>query len=152
MIQNTTLTIRLTPGTLNPRVGQATVNSLSGGPETLLRWLETQLGLPVPTIHNASRITEYAAALDTVSESTISASMKNDRWETASELLSRRDDLLLAGWDEADSEALPDVVRDLARAVVGRTFTFPGESTRLQRVLDALDAGTGAAASSLSPA
>lgn len=142
MIQDTTLAIRLTRGTPKPRVGQTTVNCVSGGPEALLRWLETQLGLPVPMIHNASRITEYAAALDTVSDdSTIIASMKNDRWETASELLSRRDELLLAGWDELDAETLPDVVRDLARAVEDRTFTFPGEATRLQRVLDALDAG-----------
>jgi len=141
MIEQAQLVIRLTPGSLKPRVGRAAVNCLSGGPETLLRWLETQLGLPVAAIHNASRITEYAAALDTVSDSTISASMKNDRWETASELLSRRDELLLADWDETDSDALPDVVRDLARAVEGRTFTFPGEATRLQRVLDALGAG-----------
>ena len=37
-----------------------------GGPETLLRWLETQLGLPSPPVHIANRITEYATALDTV--------------------------------------------------------------------------------------
>ena len=84
MLEQAQLVIRLTPSALKPRAGQATVNCLSGGPETLLRWLETQLGLPVPVIHNASRITEYAAALDTVSESTIGASLKNDRWETAS--------------------------------------------------------------------
>jgi hypothetical protein len=75
------------------------------------------LGLPVPTIHIASRITEYAAALDTLPESTITASLKNDRWETASELLSRRDELLLSGWDESESESLPEVVNDLARKV-----------------------------------
>ena len=42
---------------------------------------------------------------------------------------------LCAGW------ITPDVVRDLARAAEGRTFTFPGEATRLQRVLDALSDG-----------
>ena len=141
MLNQTELVIRLTPGTLKPRVGQPAVNCLSGGPESLLRWLEAQLGLPVPTIHNASRITEYAAALDTLPESTITASLKNDRWETASELLSRRDELLLSGWDESEFESLPEVVNDLARTVKDRTFTFPGEATRLQRVLDALDAG-----------
>ena len=141
MIQDTNLVIRLTPGALKPRVGEATINELRGGPETLLRWLETQLGLSVPTMRNASRITEYASALDTVADSVISASMNTDRWATASELLSRRDELLLAGWDEADSDALPEVVRDLARAAVGRTFAFPGEAARLQLVLDALNAG-----------
>ena len=142
MITAAQLTIRLTPGAISPNWRRGCVNEIRGGPETLLRWLETQLALPVPTIHNASRITEYAAALDTLPDrSTISASLKNDRWETASELLSRRDELLLAGWDETDSEALPGVVRDLACAARDRTFTFPGEATRLQRVLEALDTG-----------
>lgn len=118
MLDQTKLVIRLTPGTLKPRVGQPAVNCLSGGPETLLRWLETQLGLPVPTSHIASRITEYAAALDTLPESTITASLKNDRWETASQPLSRRDELLLSGWDESESESLPEVVNDLARTVI----------------------------------
>ena len=67
--------------------------------------------------------------------------MQTDRWATASELLSRRDELLLAGWKETDADALPDVVRDLARAAKGRTVVFPGEATRLQRVIDALDTG-----------
>lgn len=67
--------------------------------------------------------------------------MKADRWATASELFARQDELLLSGWDEVDSESLPDVVRDLASAVTGRTMTFPGEAKRLQRVFDALQAG-----------
>lgn len=141
MITEAQLTIRLTPGTALPEWRRGSVNDIRGGPETLLAWLETQLGLPAPPIHKADRITEYAAALDTVSDSVITASMTADRWATASELLARRDELLLAGWDEADSESVPEVVRDLARAVAGRTMTFPGEARRLQRVLDALQAG-----------
>ena len=141
MFDDTQLNIRLTPGVISPEWRRRSVNDFRGGPETLLKWLETQLGLPVPPIHKADRITEYAAALDTVTDSVITASMKADRWATASELLARRDELLLSGWDEADSESLPDVVRDLANAVTGRTMTFPGEAKRLQRVLDALQAG-----------
>ena len=141
MMTEAQLTIRLTPGTISPEWRQGCVNEIRGGPETLLKWLETQLGLPVPPIHKADRITEYAAALDTVADSVITASMMADRWATASELLARRDELFLAGWDEADSESIPDVVRDLARAVAGRTMTFPGEAKRLRRVLDAVNAG-----------
>ena len=141
MLEKTHLTIRLTPGVISPEWMCGCVDDFRGGPATLLAWLETQLGLPVPPIHKADRITEYAAVLDTVADSVITASMKADRWATASELLARRDELLLAGWDEADSESLPDVVRDLARAGAERTFTFPGEAARLQRVLDALKAG-----------
>jgi ATP-dependent helicase/nuclease subunit B len=141
MVAHTEIFVRLAPGSNRPWPGQCRVNRLSGGPETLLRWLETQLGLPVPTVHNANRIAEYAAALDTVAGSAIDASMNTDRWATASELLSRRDDLLLAGWDESDSDALPDIVRDLARAASGRTLTFSSEASRLLRVLDALQTG-----------
>ncbi|MFC1761514.1 PD-(D/E)XK nuclease family protein [Planctomycetota bacterium] len=107
----------------------------------MLRWLETQLGLPVPAVHPASRITEYAAVLDTVTDSVITASMQTDRWATASALLSRRDELLLAGWDETDSDRLPAIVRDLAKAAEGHAFVFPSEAGRLRRVLDALNAG-----------
>lgn len=141
MIPDAHLAIRLTPGALKPPVGHVSVNELRGGPESLLRWLETQLALPVPTVHIASRITEYANALDTVTDSVISASMCTDRWATASELLRRREELLLAGWDETDRDTLPVVVRDLARAATGRVFVFPGEADRLRRVLAALDAG-----------
>ena len=56
--------IRLTPGSIGPEWRRGCVNEFRGGPETLLRWLETQLGLPAPTSHNASRIAEYAAAFD----------------------------------------------------------------------------------------
>lgn len=137
----THLVIRLTPGPLRPRVGDVRINEVRGGPETLLRWVETQLGLPAPPVHNASRIAEYASALDTVTDSAITTSMKTDRWATASELLSRRDELLMAGWDGEDVDGLPDIVRDLARAASGRVFAFPCEADRLRRVLEALNAG-----------
>ena len=141
MIPDAQLFIRRTPGSLRPRIGDTTANVFKGGPETLLRWLETQLGLPVPIGHVANRITEYAAALDNVNDSVITNSIKTDRWAAASELLSRRDELLLAGWDETDRNGLPDVVRGLAQAASGQTFKFLGEAERLRRVLDALDDG-----------
>lgn len=141
MIPATQLTIRLTPGPSRPPLGVTTLNQLQGGPETLLGWLETQLGLPTPNMPRSSCVTEYAAALDGVTDSVISRSLQTDRWETASELLARRDELLLAGWDGSDSGFLPEIVRDLARAAAGRTFAFPCVAERLQRVLAALEAG-----------
>lgn len=141
MLNQTQLVIRLAPGAIRPQLASGLVNQIRGGPETLLGWLETQLGLPTAAVHKADRITEYAVALDTVEDSVIAASMHTDRWATASELLSRRDELLLAGWDETDSDDLPKVVRDLAQAANGRTFVFPSDATRLQRVIEALDLG-----------
>lgn len=140
-IQPTRLVIRLTPGPLRPRLGFSTINELRGGPETLLRWLETQLGLPTVEIHRASCVTEYASALDAFQGSVISTSMANDRWATASELLSRRDELRLSGWDQNELEGLPDVVQEMARAVNGRKFVFPCVSERIQRVVETLDEG-----------
>jgi len=141
MIQPTRLLIRLTPGTLRSKLGVSTLNELRGGPETLLQWLETQLGLPSVENHRASCVTEYASALDSIMGSVISKSMANDRWATASELLSRRDELQLSGWDQADIEGLPDVVREMAQAVNGRRFVFPSVSDRIGKVIDALEDG-----------
>ena len=141
MIHPTRLLIRLTPGPLRPTLGVSTLNELRGGPETLLRWLETQLGLPCVENHRASCVTEYAATLDSITDSVISKSMANDRWATASELLSRRDELLLSGWDQSDIDGLPDVVREMARAVKGRKFVFPSVAERVGRVVEALEGG-----------
>jgi len=141
MMQPTRLLIRLTPGPLRSKLGVSTLNELRGGPETLLRWLETQLGLPCVENHRASCVTEYASALDSIKDSVISKSMANDRWATASELLSRRDELLLSGWDQSDSDGLPDLVREMARAAIGRKFVFPSVAERISRIVEALDDG-----------
>ena len=141
MIPITKLHIRLTPGPLRPALGRTTINEVRGGPETLLRWLETQLGLPTLDAHRASHVTEYATALETVTDSAVSRSFLTDRWATASELLSRRDELQLSGWDQENCDTLPEVVRDLAAAADGRRFVFPSVAERLQRVINALDDG-----------
>ncbi len=135
------LHIRLTPGPIRPTVGRAMINELQGGPETLLGWLEVQLGLPVAEAHRASHVTEYATALDGVAGSVITRSLQTDRWATASELLSRRDELQLGGWDQSDAEGLPALVRDLALAANGREFVFPCIAERIHRILESLDAG-----------
>ncbi|HBJ37489.1 MAG TPA: hypothetical protein DDZ51_22590 [Planctomycetaceae bacterium] len=141
MFLDAVIHIRLTPGALRPALGKGTVNEVRGGPESLLRWLELQLGLPTVDAHRASHVTEYAAALETVEDLGFSKSFQIDRWATASELLSRRDELLLSGWDQAHCESLPEVVRDLALAANGRRFVFPSIADRLQAVLNALDQG-----------
>src|SRR3990167_6614345 len=141
MLTETILHIRLTREVVRPGTGAPSVNEFRGGPETLLGWMETQLGLTCPNTHKANRVTEYANALSSVPDALFRTSMITDRWATATELLSRRDELLLAGWDEADRDSLPPLVRDLSRAANGRTFMFPGEAGRLRRVLSALEQG-----------
>ncbi|MFT5300923.1 MAG: hypothetical protein ACI814_001707 [Mariniblastus sp.] len=46
------LFIRLTPGTLQAQWSPKYLNEFHGGPEALLRWLETQFGLPVAGFHH----------------------------------------------------------------------------------------------------
>lgn len=140
-MHKTQLFIRLTPGMLRPTVGNPEINVFRGGPETLLRWLEMQLGLPTLDFHKSSHVLEYAEALDAVKDSAISGSLKTDRWATATELLSRRDELQLSGWNSEDSELLPTVVRDLGGAAKNRSFVFLSIADRLKRVLTALDSG-----------
>ena len=70
MIRDTILTIRLTREVLKPRVGDTSVYEFRGGPETLLGWLETQLGLAVGAIPKANRITEYGVQFGAWAERT----------------------------------------------------------------------------------
>lgn len=135
------LRIRWVPGMVRPMWGLEVVNEVQGGPETLLSWLETQLGLPVPGGHRAVRVAAYAAALETAECPEFSLSLKADRWATAAALLDRRDELLLSGWNGAAVETSPSLVRALAAVEGGWRSTFWGEAERLSRVDDALSAG-----------
>ena len=135
------LHIRLIPGRNTPRTGHGSLNEYRGGPDVLLTWLEMQLGLCRTVVLKASRITEYASALETVPNASFSRSLAADRWATAAELLARRDELRLAGWKLDDHATLPELVRDLAKVEAARSTIFPDEASRLRSVLQALADG-----------
>lgn len=142
IISPATLHIRLTPGQLPPAEGSTAVNQFIGGPETLLAWLEMQLGLQVAEVSTAQRVTQYAGLLDAVTDSVVSDSMQVDRWATASDLLNRRDELLLANWDESNPiESLPALVQDLATATSDNPKTFPTVAQRLVAIDETLASG-----------
>jgi ATP-dependent helicase/nuclease subunit B len=142
MISPATLHIRLTSGQLPPAEGSTAVNQFLGGPETLLAWLEMQLGLQVAEVSTADRVTQYAGLLDAVTDSVISDSMRVDRWATATDLLNRRDELLLANWNESKpTDNLPALVQDLATANSDNPETFPAVAQRLVAVDAALASG-----------
>jgi RecB family exonuclease len=107
----------------------------------LLEWLETQLGRPQLDVERASRVMQYADALTRVENACFSESLIADRWETASELLKRRDELMLCGWDGVHSKGCPRIVTDMAAAEVHYSKSFPGIAERLQSIAEALDAG-----------
>ncbi len=120
-------------------------NRVVGGPDALLLWLETQLGFLAEPPTFSGRITEYAALLSGVAGASFATSLTVDRWACSAELLARRDELRMAGWDGAEGEGLPPLLRDLAAAEAGfdgagRTLRA-GEAERLAAVQAALAGG-----------
>lgn len=120
-----------------PTPGQTCWARTHVGPSDLLSWLETQLALTGSSIPFTDRVTRYASLLEDHDGETYRRSFEADRWATAAELLQRRDELRMAGWDGTDDLPLPALVRDLA--VVEETSDVPpGTPDRLEAVLKAL--------------
>lgn len=128
-----------------PEPGEAAWKTVRGGPVQLLGWLEDQLGVTgadgVRELSTPARIRRYMTALRTADGDTYRASLEEDPWSTAAELLKRRDELLLAGWepeDDDNTDELPVLARDLAGAERG--FQGPGIPDRLKSIAGRLDA------------
>lgn len=135
------LYIRLVGGASRPLPGQRAWNEHKGGPETLLRWLETQLGFLEEEVPLSTMVREYASTLEQVQNACFIPSLQVDRWATATELLQRRIELRLAGWNETDNEALPSLVRDLGRVSAASDELRPDAAARLKRIIGALRNG-----------
>src|SRR5438046_1147132 len=135
---STVLRIGLCCSTVPPNSGTSNLGMYAGGPEVLLRWMETQLGLLTEPLTQLQRVQDYAFTLDRAPTARFAASLRTDRWATAVELLERRSELRIAGWDGVDTAGLPDVVRDMGRAELLRKPEWPDQSDRLMRVLEAL--------------
>ena len=102
-----------------------------GGPEYALSWLETQLGLQRKTVSNAKRTLQYAARLKKAELKVCAESFALDAWGTAANLLQRRDDLLIWGWDGKDDKRLPALAHDLAATEAVEGILAPGTPERL---------------------
>ena len=112
-----------------------------GGPDALLSWLETQLGLLTAPPTWSGRITEYAALLEGAPGAAYARSLEVDRWATSAELLARRDELRMAGWDGFACEALPPILNDMAAAEGSGRALRAGTAERLQAVAQVLESG-----------
>lgn len=123
-----------------PAPGTAVVGQAFGGRDTLLRWLETQLGLQRKPVAQTTRVVRYGAHLRAAAGASYRASLEADLWGTAKNLLARRDGLRLLGWDGRDDKRLPPLARDLA-AVEKRGALAPSEADRLDSAIKALAAG-----------
>lgn len=88
------------------------------GPQKLLAFLEVQCGLQRPGYNPHLRTEQYrqvlAAYLETRPDAFFAASFQADSLATASALLLRRDDLLLAGWDFVAGHEAPERLQTLA--------------------------------------
>lgn len=100
------------------------------GPKSLLFMLESHLGLiGHPTNNDYLRIEQYRQAvlrhLQTNEATFYTASFNADQFATATELLSRRDELLLAGWDFEIENNTPDRLKTIAE--IEHIFNTPDE-------------------------
>lgn len=96
------------------RVGEAHF-----GPQGILVYLEKAMGLPgAPREHEYLRIEQYrqalAAHLKAHPDAFFKSSFATDPFAVATDLLQRRDELMLAGWDFKRAKDLPGRLRCLA--------------------------------------
>ncbi len=118
------------------------------GPQGVLYTLESHLGLiGHPPENEYLRIEQYRQALQSYlrkqPEVFFKASFEADQFATATELLSRRDELLLAGWNFTESRDLPERLRCIQEIEtlfddVNRTLSA-GYADRFIAVLQKLD-------------
>ena len=142
MARKINLEIGLTQTDARASVYEPAFLSICGGPEDLLHWLESQLGLAMANHVWSSRVLEYSRALKSLKGSrTFSESFTKDPWITSAELAKRHEELELAGWDSHDHPGLPGLVRDMAQACKDHDFVFPSLADRLRNVLQSLNAG-----------
>ncbi|MEH7417081.1 PD-(D/E)XK nuclease family protein [Neobacillus drentensis] len=119
---------------------EASVGKVVTGFNGLVGILETQLGLTSPRKSENIRISEWQeliGKLDT-GKKLFSHSFKTDSWNTARELLRRRDELVLAGWDPAvhvGGSKWIDTLAQLELASPNKTWGFPDRLRALMKRL-----------------
>lgn len=134
------LTISLSWPDTPPEPGSRAIGVFRGGRETLLRWLETRLGLQRKPVAQVTRVVRYAARLQAERAESYKASLDADLWGTAQSLLAKRDGLRLLGWNGKEDGRLPTLVRDLVEDEASGNLP-PAEADRLGYVLGALADG-----------
>ncbi|MEZ5043913.1 MAG: PD-(D/E)XK nuclease family protein [Saprospiraceae bacterium] len=123
------------------------------GPKNLLYTLESHLGFTgYPNDNDYLRIEQYRQALlqhlQVDNNAFYLSSFAADQFATATELLSRRDELLLAGWDFSITQPMPTrlatlaAVESLVRAPAEEVAELPlvfGYADRWKAIIDLID-------------
>ena len=115
----------------------ASLNEITCGPSGLLALLEGRLGLDGIHPTAAERISQYQQKISAVNPKWCQASFELDAWSTTTQLLSWRDELIMAGWD--GKSGLSERLKALASIEACNLPFSPGEGDRLKNVLAALD-------------
>lgn len=108
----------------------ASVGTVVTGFNGLIGILETQLGLNSPQVSENIRISEWQEFIRQLDTGNLpfSKSFETDSWNTAKELLRRRDELILSGWDpnfHVGGGKWIDTLAQLERSNQNKTPGFP---------------------------
>ena len=126
-----------------PAVSTSQSGRITFGPQGLLRYLETVWGLPeVPRDNEYLRIEQYRQQLGhyltSEPDAFFNTSFATDPFAVATDILERRDELLMAGWDFQVHEDMPPRLKTIAeleaRLKELNEGLVPGFADRLIRV------------------
>ncbi|GHV04886.1 hypothetical protein FACS189485_11050 [Spirochaetia bacterium] len=124
---------------------RAAAGEIHLGPERMLSFLQTRLGLGGNDEAAVVRIDQYRKRLAAVLSASsgdgwFQKSFELDPWSTARQLLSWRDELILAGWNKHPLLAAQSKRLAALSAIEGRTEPLAkGFADKLREVLDELD-------------
>ncbi len=124
------------------RAPVSSIGQLTVGPERLLNWLESQLGLDLPTVSFTARMVQYMTCLQALDsqERFYHESLKQDEFGVARTLLQWRDTWYEADWGGREFPAeTSNRLRDMAAVERLAQENVPlGVGQRVQRVRAAL--------------